>query len=242
LLAVPLLAACEGPLSTLSPAGPIASEIARLWWVMLIGAGLITVLVMVLLSLALLRNKTGEDPGRSERRWIYGWGLGFTLTGLTLLLGFALWTGERMLARDDGTPTVQAQASQWTWNFVQPGPDGAPVATRGVLYVPAGRPFDVQITSTDVIHGFWVPQLGGKMDAIPGHPNLHRLMATTPGRYEGQCAEFCGRGHAFMRFEVVAYDPAGPMPDFISDPQLTREAPLSDAPVSITDQPAEETR
>lgn len=242
MLAVPLLAACEGPLSTLSPAGPIASEIARLWWVMLIGAGLITVLVMVLLSLALLRNKTGEDPGRSERRWIYGWGLGFTLTGLTLLLGFALWTGERMLARDDGTPTVQAHASQWTWNFVQPGPDGAPVATRGVLYVPAGRPFDVQITSTDVIHGFWVPQLGGKMDAIPGHPNLHRLMATTPGRYEGQCAEFCGRGHAFMRFEVVAYDPAGPMPDFISDPQLTREAPLSDAPVSITDQPAEEAR
>lgn len=240
MLAVPLLAGCDGPLSTLSPAGPIASEIARLWWIMLIGAGLITALVMVLLSLALLRNTPGGDPERSERRWIYGWGLGFTLTGLTLLLGFALWTGERMLARDDDTLTVQAQASQWVWNFVQPGPEGQPVATQGVLYVPAGRPFDIVITSTDVIHGFWVPQLGGKMDAIPGHPNLHRLMAATPGRYEGQCAEFCGRGHPFMRFEVVAYDPAGPLPDFVSDPQLTREPPLSGAPV--TDPSAEEAR
>jgi len=216
LLAVPLLTACNGPLSTLNPSGPVALEIARLWWAMLIGAGLITAMVMVMLILAIRRGPMLTEGNTSERRWIYGWGLGFSLSVLTVLLAFALWVGERMLARDDGAVTVQAQASQWTWRFVQPGPGGQPVMTEGVLYVPAGQPFDVAITSTDVIHSFWVPQLGGKMDAIPGHPNLHRLMADEPGVYEGQCAEFCGRGHPFMRFEVVAYDPAGPLPDFAS--------------------------
>ncbi|WP_415639363.1 cytochrome c oxidase subunit II, partial [Paracoccus nototheniae] len=119
-----------------------------------------------------------------------------------------------MLARDDGTPLVQAEAQQWGWRFVQPGPDGAPVETEGVLYVPAGQPFDVAITAQDVIHSFWVPQLGGKMDAIPGHRNLHRLTADRPGIYEGLCAEFCGLGHSAMRFTVVAYDPALPLPAF----------------------------
>ncbi|WP_410217364.1 cytochrome c oxidase subunit II, partial [Paracoccus sp. (in: a-proteobacteria)] len=145
-------------------------------------------------------------------------------------LGSALWVGERMLARDDSTVTVQATASQWTWHFVQPGPDGEPVRTQGILYVPAGQAFDVAITSTDVIHSFWVPQLGGKMDAIPGHPNLHRLMADRPGTYEGLCAEFCGNGHPFMRFEVVAYDPAGPLPDFAS-----AQGPMLEQPLWLTE-------
>ncbi|MGR3451631.1 MAG: hypothetical protein ACU0HS_14460 [Paracoccus sp. (in: a-proteobacteria)] len=96
------------------------------------------------------------------------------------------------------------------------------MTTQGVLYVPAGRPFDVAITSSDVIHSFWVPRLGGKMDAIPGHRNVHRLMANAPGTYEGLCAEFCGLGHSFMNFNVVAYDPAGPLPDF-ADAEEGRE-------------------
>ena len=131
-----------------------------------------------------------------------------------VLLGFALWAGERMIARNDGALQVQAEAHQWGWRFVQPGPAG-PVATEGVLYVPAGQPFDIVLTSRDVIHSFWVPQLGGKMDAIPGHRNIHRLQADAPGRHEGLCAEFCGLGHAAMRFEVVVYDPAAP-PAFVS--------------------------
>lgn len=177
---------------------------------MLIGAGLITVLVLALAGLALWR---GPRPV-SERRWTIWWGLGFSMSVLAVLLGFALWTGERMIARGDGALQVQAEARQWGWRFVQPGP-GGPVATEGVLYVPAGQPFDIVLTSRDVIHSFWVPQLGGKMDAIPGHRNIHRLQADAPGRHEGLCAEFCGLGHAAMRFEVVVYDPAAP-PPFVS--------------------------
>ena len=224
LLTVPILSACGGPLSTLAPSGPAAQQIATLWWVMLAGSAAITLLVGVLVAMAMrrpgMRDHDAEthDPALQERRarlWIRGWGLIFTLSVLTALLAFALFTGERMLARDDGTPRVSAEARQWEWRFTQPGPDGLPVRTRGALYVPAGQPFDIAITAEDVIHSFWVPQLGGKMDAIPGHENLHRLRADRPGIYEGLCAEFCGLGHSGMRFVVVAYDPAGPLPEFV---------------------------
>ena len=235
MLAVPLLAACDGPLSTLSPAGPAAQHGARLWWVMLAGSALITLLVGVMLVLAMRHKGEGAigrapDPAR-ERHWIMGWGLGFSLAVLTALLTFALWTGERIITRDDGSLEVRAEAEQWGWTFTQPGPAGVPVQTEGILYVPAGQPFDVVITSSDVIHSFWVPQLGGKMDAIPGHQNVHRLSADRPGIYEGLCAEFCGLGHATMRFTVVAYDPDAPLPAFESQLADTVTSPVPPAAV-----------
>lgn len=176
------------------------------------GAAVITALVLVLFALALRRPPRPTD----ERHWIIHMGLGFTMTVLAALLAFGLWTGERMISRDDGALRVQAEALNWSWIFTQPGADGQPVTTEGVLYVPVGQPFDLTLTSRDVIHSFWVPQLGGKMDAIPGHENTHRLQADRPGRYEGLCAEFCGIGHTAMRFEVEVYDPASP-PDILAE-------------------------
>jgi len=69
-------------------------------------------------------------------------------------------------------------------------------------------PVDLVITSGDVIHSFWIPRLAGKMDAIPGRVNVLRVQADTPGPYAGECAEFCGTGHAGMRFEVVVHPAA----------------------------------
>lgn len=221
LVSVPLLAGCDGPLSTLAPAGPAARDIAWLWWGMLAGATLITLLVLAMVALALSRG-----PRRTSGRvWTIHWGLGFTMSVLAVLLGFGLWIGERMISRDDGAVRVTALAYKWGWRFTQPGPDGRDVTTESILYVPAGQPFDVLLQSQDVIHGFWVPQLGGKMDAIPGHDNIHRLQADAPGRHEGLCAEFCGIGHTEMRFEVVVYDPDGPLPDFTDAPT---DAPTDD--------------
>lgn len=82
--------------------------------------------------------------------------------------------------------------------------------TEGRLHIPAGTPVDVVIRSEDVIHAFWVPQLAGKMDALPGRDNLLRIEASKPGLYHGTSAEFSGIGYAGMRFEVLAYDPASP--------------------------------
>lgn len=183
--------------------------IAGLWWAMLIGAALITGFVLILLGVAWRRP--GGD-GADERVWTLGLGVGFVMTVLVALVGYGFWVGERILPRDDGALQVTAEAQQWRWVFTQPGPDGAPITTLDVLYVPAGVPFDIGITATDVIHSFWVPRLGGKMDAVPGRVNVARLMADEPGEFEGLCAEFCGVGHTFMRFSVVVYEP-GAFPD-----------------------------
>lgn len=210
-VSVPLLGACSGPLSTLDPAGPSAGLVADLWWIMLIGAGLITAFVLILLVLA-WRRPAQTAPESAERFWTLGLGVGFTLSVLVVLVGYGLWVGERLLTRDDGAFRVTAHAQQWGWEFTQPGPDTTPITTTGVLYVPAGQPFDIDITSSDVIHSFWVPRLGGKLDAVPGRINRARLSADAPGSYEGLCAEFCGLGHTTMRFNVVVY-PAGNFPD-----------------------------
>jgi cytochrome c oxidase subunit II len=228
-----LLAGCDGPLSTLAPAGPVAAEVAWLWWAMLAGAAAITVLVFVLIAM-------GFGPPREtpSRRWTHGWGLGFSLAVLTTLLAAGLWVGERILPRDDGAVEVRAHAFMWGWRFTQPGAGGAMVETAGTLYVPAGQPVDVIVTTEDVIHSFWVPQLAGKMDAMPGRENVMRLQADRPGTYGGLCAEFCGRGHAGMRFELVAYA-EGEWPEALQPDDLADD-PALDPTVEPAEEPADD--
>lgn len=201
---VPALAGCGGPLSTLAPQGPAAKDIAVLWWGMLAGATLITLLVMALVARSFLRP---PSSGPSPRFWIKTMGLGFSFAVLAATVGAGIWIGERIQPKPAAdVVTVAAEARQWGWSFEQSAPDGTPLRTEGRLYIPAGRPVDVRITSRDVIHSFWVPQLAGKMDALPGRVNVLRIEADRPGLYHGRSAEFSGIGYAGMRFEVVAYD------------------------------------
>ena len=190
----------------LHPAGPAAQTIADLWWVMLAFGLAIFALVMAILSAALFRRASPEGDGEDATRvWMWGLGLAFPLVTLAALTGYGLVIGERLLPRD--TPdlvTVQAEARQWAWTFRYAG--AAVAATEGVLHIPAGRPVNVEITSTDVIHSFWVPQLAGKLDAIPGHVNVLRIEAASPGTYAGQSAEFSGRGYREHVFTLVAHD------------------------------------
>jgi len=198
---------CSGPLSTLDTAGSSAASIATLWWAMLAGAAVLTVLVMTLLALSFRRRPAPTRGGASL--WI-GWlGVAMPTTVLLLLLGFALALGERTIARAaPDVVVIEASAHQWYWNFRHPGTAGD-IETRDVLHIPAGRPVDLRLEAHDVIHSFWVPRLAGKMDAIPGHVNVIRIDAKEPGTFEGVCAEFCGLGHAGHRFRVIAHDAAG---------------------------------
>ena len=118
--------------------------------------------------------------------------------------GFAQPNPNPMFPNPPGLLRVEARPQQWVWEFRYPGVEGA---TTGTLHLPAGRPVDVAVIGTDVIHSFWVPRLGGKIDAIPGHVNVIRLSADRPGTYGGVCAEFCGTGHADMAFTVIAHPP-----------------------------------
>lgn len=208
LSALTLLAACDGPLSTLAPAGPAARDIALLWWGMLAGALALTLLVLALVSAGFRRPR----PTPGARFWIHGLGLGFSLAILVAVVGAGIVVGERLQARPGPeVVTVEATGRQWAWHFVQPRPeDGARVATEGALYIPAATPIDVRIASEDVIHSFWVPRLGGKLDAIPGRTNVLRIEADRPGTYHGLSAEFSGAGYGGMRFVVIAYPPGAP--------------------------------
>jgi heme/copper-type cytochrome/quinol oxidase subunit 2 len=203
------LGGCTERLSAVHPAGPAAAAIATLWWVLLVGAVAIFVLVMTLLVLAF--RVRGSDAPEAERalegRWIIGLGLVFPGTVLAALLAYGLVVGERLLPRPGPDVVVlHAEARQWAWRFAYPGM--AMDTTDGVLHIPAGRPVDVHITTRDVIHSFWVPRLAGKLDAIPGHVNVLRIEADRPGDYAGVSAEFSGRGYSGHGFTVTAHDAA----------------------------------
>lgn len=170
---------------------------------MLAGATLLSLLVFVLLALAFRRR---SSSAQNPRLWI-GW-LGLAMPGAVLvaLLGYALVIGARMLPLPaDDAVAIDVVARQYAWDVSHPGGR----RTQDVLHIPAGRPVDLRITATDVIHSLWVPRLAGKMDAIPGHTNVLRIQADAPGRYSGECAEYCGTGHKDHGFTVVAHDAAG---------------------------------
>ncbi|MEH3099123.1 cytochrome c oxidase subunit II [Sphingomonas adhaesiva] len=192
-------------MSTIDPAGPHARSVAGLWWAMLGGATLLTLLVFALLALA-FRRGGGGDRTQDPRLWI-GW-LGLAMPGAVLLalLGFALVIGARTLpVPSDDAVAIDVVARQYAWDVAYPGGR----RTQDVLHIPAGRPVDLRITATDVIHSLWVPRLAGKMDAIPGHTNVLRIEADAPGTYQGECAEYCGTGHKDHGLTVVAHDAAG---------------------------------
>ena len=171
---------------------------------MLAGGALIFAGVMAAALYALLQRRRGHAI--SERAMLIGGGLAFPTVTLLVLLVFALVQGERIL--QGGGPAalrVGVEGSRWAWAFTYPDAPDRPLRTIGELHVAAGQPVEVHVTSRDVIHSFWVPRLGGKIDAIPGKVNILRLQADAPGVYHGVCAEYCGIGHAHMNIAVHAH-------------------------------------
>lgn len=201
-----LLTACDGPLSALDPVGPAARAAAGLWWGMFLYFGLVFVVVVALWGYAMRRRQGTDDP-RMQRRWIIGGGVLLPLLSITALLAVGIPAGHRMLPLPpESGPALRINVTghQWWWEMHYP--DGG-LTLRNELHIPVGVPVDIHLTTADVIHAFWVPRLGGKLDAIPGHTNVLRLQADMPGLYRGQCAEFCGLHHAHMQFTVTAHAP-----------------------------------
>jgi cytochrome c oxidase subunit II len=206
-----LLAACAGPQSALAPAGPAARIAADLWWGMFSVAALVLLTVVGLWIYALQRKPPDYDEAthhRIARRWIIGGGIILPGISIVVLLAFGIPLGHRMLPlphSGEQPLKIEVTGHQWHWEFRYPGTG---IVSSDRLVIPAGRTIDFHVGSADVIHSFWVPRLGGKIDAIPGRINVLRLRADQPGEYRGQCAEFCGAGHAHMVFAVEVLDAA----------------------------------
>lgn len=204
-----LLGACtRGPVSALDPHGQAAAEIAWITWVMMIG-GLLVVAIMSLLGLHAVFRRRARPLALGATQIVVWGGVAIPLTVLVLLLTYGVRTGYSMLPVGGDPLIVRVTAHQWWWQFEYRSPGGGAVFTANEFHLPAGRPVDVYIQSADVIHSFWVPTLGGKLDAVPGHTNVLRLRATAGGSVlRGQCSEFCGAQHARMAFDVQVHEAA----------------------------------
>jgi len=206
-----LVSGCRGPQSTLDPAGPAADSIASIWWLMLAGAGVMFVLVLGLLAFALMRR--GRGPAlRHPTRLIVAGGLVLPTGVLAALLVYGVAASGRITGIGEPVDrSIQVIGHRWFWTFRYLDEAGRVIASSiDRLAIPRDALVEFQVTSADVIHSFWIPRLGGKIDAIPGRVNVLRLRADagSEGAIRGQCAEFCGRDHAHMTFDVEVLDDA----------------------------------
>lgn len=208
LLATAALGGCSGIQSVHHAAGPHAGAIGTIGLVMYAGAAIIFVLVMGLTAWALL-----APPDR--RGWLSRpavvpiGGVIFPLVVLTALLTYGLAIASK-LSRPAPADALQIEVvgEQFWWRVIYRDPDGGPAfETANEIHIPVGQPVSFILKSADVIHSFWVPALGGKLDMIPGRANAFVLEAAREGVYRGQCAEYCGDQHALMAFDVVADAP-----------------------------------
>lgn len=199
------LAACNPEQSALHPAGEDAAELANLFWFMAVAGVLVWCIIMGAAIYAVL----GSKRPRSERfadRFVFIGGVAFPTIGLAALLVFGLALLPNWAEADAPDLRIHVAAEQFWWRLGYTGADGARIDTANEVHLPLGATAEFVLTTTDVIHSFWIPALGGKMDAIPGRTNVLRLTPTKAGIYRGACAEFCGAAHALMAFPVVVHE------------------------------------
>jgi cytochrome c oxidase subunit II len=204
------LVSCSGVQSALDPLGEEARQIAVLFWVML-GAGVAIWLFMAGLLLYALRASRKIHSDRTASRLIFWGGAVFPAVVLLLLLGYTLWLMPSLRPFAQAVDTalrVEVTGGQFWWRVVYHRPDGPPIISANEIRLPVGERVELSLKSADVIHSFWVPALGGKMDMIPGRTNRLSLLATKPGTFRGPCAEYCGTSHALMAFSVVVLETA----------------------------------
>lgn len=222
-----LLMGCGGgdPQNTFAPAGDVAKDQRDLLIFWVLGpAAAIFVIVEGLLIFALLRfrQKRGEAPPRQvhgNTRLEIAWTVAPAVLLLVIAVPMVALIVDLGRAPAEDALRVRVTGFQWAWQFEYlefTGADGEPLTSLGELHIPVGREIGVELESRDVVHSFWVPRLAGKFDVFPvqrdtetgeiiaGRVNRFWFNATEPGSFSGQCAEFCGLGHADMRMVIMA--------------------------------------
>ena len=198
------------PPPVLDPAGPFAEPVTTLAWALLIGGVLVLAIVLAALGTALFGSaKLKTRLGGEKAIWIGGFAFpAVVLTGL-LIWGLVLTSSLTATRITGDEMRVRVIGEMWWWRVHYLGADGREtLRDANELHIPVGRPVLLELEAADVIHSFWVPRLGGKMDMIPGRTNRLLIQADRPGVYKGQCAEYCGGPHALMGFVVIAHAPA----------------------------------
>lgn len=204
---VPVASFAGVDVSSLVPAGVEAAVVARLFWIMAAGAGVVWLAVMGIALYAVARPEPHEH--RVGRWLILGGGViaPILVLGALLLYGLVLMPRLRELPASEG-PRVAVTGEQYWWRvhyigFGDNPDDDDDVTLANEIHLPVGERTRFVLDSPDVIHSFWVPSLAGKVDMIPGRSNTLIIEPTRTGVFRGACAEYCGTSHAHMRFVVV---------------------------------------
>jgi len=216
LAALLLLGGCAGWQTPLDPAGEQARHIYSFLELILWVCGFFYLLVLAFLGWGLwrARRRSAEGPeiapaDRGLDRALIVWSA-LIVVGLTVLTLGAFFV-DRALANAQAreTLTVRVTGQQWWWRIRYRDPaTGRWIETANELHLPLGKTTRIELGSADVIHSLWIPNLAGKTDVIPGHPNAFDVTPRAPGWYRGQCAEFCGAQHAHMALWVKVEPPA----------------------------------
>ena len=193
----------DGVQSILNPRGPDAAIIAEMTWVLVVGAAFVFAVTMALAAYAVFAPR--ERAARlANRKLVIGGGIVFPAVALTALLVYSLVRAGELQVSGNDALRIEVTGEQWWWRVHYLEGERVDFATANEIHIPAGRPVDLVLKSADVIHSFWVPNLAGKLDMIPGKTNRMRIQAREPGTFRGQCAEYCGGPHGFMAFLVIA--------------------------------------
>lgn len=220
-----VLAGCDGPQSALDPAGRSAERIAELFWAMTAGAVVIWIAVIALTIWAIRtppeaspekgagafsKKEKEAVPSHNQRRasfLIIGGGAVVPTIVLTALLVYGLAPMPALLApAPEGSLKIAVSGEQWWWRVRYQSSDDEPIVLANEIRLPVGEPVEFRLESPDVIHSFWIPALGGKIDMIPGRVTRLALTPTKTGVFRGACAEYCGTSHALMSFYVVVLE------------------------------------
>jgi cytochrome c oxidase subunit 2 len=220
--AAALLAACRGEengQNSLQPEGPAARTIDNLFTPVFFISVAVGVLVLgaVVVFAFRYRYRAGKNENPKQIHGSTPLEIGWTIVPALILAVVAVPTIITIfdLAEEPTGDVVNVTAvgKQWWWEFKYPRQD---IVTANELVIPTGRPVRVNLTACDeslpdecnVIHSFWVPELAGKRDVVPGRETFTTIETNRPGTYLGQCAEYCGLSHANMRFRVIAKEPS----------------------------------
>jgi cytochrome c oxidase subunit II len=196
--------------SALDAAGPYADALERLWWFFFIACTAVYALVAISFVIAIVRGGRRGAPDltregtRRSAIWV-GAGMIATVLILISMLVVSVATGREISPfAAKYVHDIEVKGHQWWWEIQYRHPRADLIAqTANELHLPVGEPARITLTSSDVIHSFWIPNLHGKRDLIPGRKSVITLRADRPGIYRAQCAEFCGLQHAKMAFIVV---------------------------------------
>src|SRR6478752_8497644 len=200
----------KSPYSTLSPRSSIAEDIQGIyklifWLALIVFVGVQFAIVYTVMRYRRRREDEVRPPQIHGSKTLE---IVWTIIPAVVLLIIFIPTVQKMYEQDDyaqdGDYVIEVYGKQWWWEVHYKEPqEVATVVTANEIRVPVGKKVQIKLYSNNVIHSFYVPQLAGKMDVIPGHENKLAFTPELPGTYFGECAEFCGDSHAWMRFQVI---------------------------------------